>query len=138
MIIGRIGSKEEKTFQDGSTIINASVAVSEKYTKRDGTKAEDTTWFSVVFSGKLAEIVGQYVAVGDMVYIEGRMKCRQWQDKEGTKRYNWELIAGGMQMLSSKNGTQDAAPAPASRPQPSGPIPAPQPEGEEGNGDLPF
>lgn len=111
MLIGNIGRVEVKTFQDGS-VVNASLAVSENYTKRDGTKVEDTTWFNLVINGKLAEVFEKYVKKGDSLYVEGRMRQRSYQTREGEDKYIWEVVVMQMQMLSKKKEDGAAAPAP--------------------------
>lgn len=111
MLIGNVGRVEVKTFQDGS-VVNASLAVSENYTKRDGTKVEDTTWFNLVVNGKLAEIFEKYVSKGDRLYVEGRFRERKYQTREGENKSIWEVVVMQMQMLSPKNN-QEVAAAPA-------------------------
>ena len=115
MLIGNVGRIEVRTFQDGK-VVNASLAVSERYTKRDGTQVEDTTWFNLVVNGKLADVFDKYVQKGDRLYVEGRQRQRSYQTREGEEKYIWEVVVMAMQMLSAKkeDDANAAAPAPAS------------------------
>ncbi len=72
--------------------------------KATGEKKEETEWHSVVFYDRLAEIAGEYLKKGRSVYVEGRLKTRKWQDKEGQDRYTTEIIAQEMQLLGSREG----------------------------------
>lgn len=115
LLIGNVGRIEVRTFQDGK-VVNASLAVSERYTKRDGTQVEDTTWFNLVVNGKLADVFDKYVQKGDRLYVEGRQRQRSYQTREGEEKYIWEVVVMAMQMLSAKkeDDANAAAPAPTS------------------------
>lgn len=115
LLIGNVGRIEVRTFQDGK-VVNASLAVSERYTKRDGTQVEDTTWFNLVVNGKLADVFDKYVQKGDRLYVEGRRRQRSYQTREGEEKYIWEVVVMAMQMLSAKkeDDANAAAPAPTS------------------------
>ncbi|AOY59662.1 single-stranded DNA-binding protein [Desulfococcus multivorans] len=112
IIIGRLGQDPEiRYFQDGSAVANFSVATSEEWRdKETGEKRERTEWHRIVAFRKLAEICGQYLSKGRQVYIEGRIQTREWEDRDGTKRYTTEIVANNMQMLGSRNdvGPQNA------------------------------
>ena len=96
--IGRLGRDPEIRYtQSGKAVASFSIACSEK---RGGEEA--TEWVNVVAWEKLAEICGQYLAKGSLVFISGRMQTRKWQDKEGGTRYTTEIVAREMQMLSPK------------------------------------
>ncbi len=104
MIIGNLGNNPEihKTPED-LTIANFGVATSEKWIdKKDGDKKERTEWHQIVAFGRLGEICGEYLKKGKRVYIEGRLQTRDWEDKEGIKRYTTEIVAAKMLMLNSK------------------------------------
>ena len=115
-IIGNVGKDPEVRFtQDGSAICNISVATSSSWKdKTTGEKREETEWHKVVFYKRLAEIAGEYLRKGRSVYIEGRLKTRKWQNKEGVDQYTTEIIADQMQMLG---GRDDGDSAPAERQQ---------------------
>ena len=87
----------------GAAIANISVATSEQWKDKDsGEKQEKTEWHRIVFFGKLAEIVGEYLKKGSQVYVEGKIQTRKWQDKEGNDRYSTEIVGNEMQMLGGK------------------------------------
>ena len=98
MFIGRLGRDPESRFtQSGKTVVNFSVACSEK---RGG--EEYTDWVNIVAWDKLGEICAQYLQKGSLVYISGRMQTRKWQDQSGTDRYTTEIVAREMKMLDSR------------------------------------
>jgi single-strand DNA-binding protein len=95
----------------GDAIVSISLATSERYKdKQSGEQKEQTEWHRVVFFGKLAEIVSQYLKKGSTVYLEGRIRTRKYQAKDGTDRYSTEIVADKMQMLGgrSESGAQPA------------------------------
>ena len=117
-IIGRLGRDPELNyFQTGDAVCNMTVATSESWRdKTTGEKKEATEWHKVVIYRKLAEIAGQYLKKGSMVYLEGKLRTRKWQDKEGHEHYVTEVEATEMQMLDKKEGgaaPSGAAPTPA-------------------------
>src|SRR5205814_6544841 len=75
-------------------------------------KKEETEWHRIVFRGRLAEIAGEYLKKGSQVYVEGRLRTRKWQDKEGQDRYTTEIVADSMQMLGSRAGAGEPRPEP--------------------------
>jgi len=103
-IIGRLGKDpESKTFQDGSTVCNFSVATSEEWRdKGTGEKKQRTEWHRITAYRKMGEICAQYLEKGKLVYIEGKLQTREYE-KDGQKHYVTEIIASDMQMLGSKN-----------------------------------
>lgn len=105
IIIGRLGQDPEiRYFQDGTAVANFSVATSEEWKdKESGEKRERTEWHRIVAFKRLAEICGQYLSKGRQVYIEGRIQTREWEDRDGNKRYTTEIVASTMQMLGSKS-----------------------------------
>jgi len=83
-----------------------SVATSFQWTdKTSGEKKEETEWHRVVFRARLAEIAGEYLKKGSQIYVEGRLRTRKWQDKEGQDRYTTEIVAETMKMLGSRSGS---------------------------------
>ena len=107
--IGRLGRDPETRYtQSGKAVASFSLACSEK---RGG--EESTEWVNVVAWEKLAEIAGQYLTKGSLVFISGRMQTRKWQDKEGGTRYTTEIVAREMKMLDGReSGGRDVAPEP--------------------------
>ena len=101
--IGFLGADPElRRSNDSDVIARANIATSESW-KKDGEKHEKTEWHRVVFFGKLAEIVGEYLKKGSLVYVEGRLQTRSW-DKDGETRYATEIVAESMKMLPSGSG----------------------------------
>ena len=107
IIVGRLGKDPEVRYtQDGRAITNFTVATSEEWRdKTSGEKRERTEWHRIVAFAKLGEICGQYLAKGRQVYIEGRIQTRDWEDKDGNKRYTTEIVASDVQFLGNR---QDA------------------------------
>jgi single-strand DNA-binding protein len=115
ILVGRVGKDPETRFSaDGKGITNLSLATSEK---RKG--EEQTEWHKIIFFDKLSDVVAQYVKKGAMIYIEGKIQTRKWQDKEGQDRYSTEIIANSMQMLGGKQSEEN-------QPKQAKPVPAPQ------------
>jgi single-strand DNA-binding protein len=113
-LIGHLGADPEaRAMPSGQSVANVRLATSEKWTdKTTGEKKEKTEWHRVVFFGKLAEIVTQYLRKGALVYVEGRIQTKKWQDKQsGQDRYSTEIIGDEMKMLGGKDGAKSAAPA---------------------------
>ena len=106
ILVGNLGKDPEVHYTaDGAAIANITLATTDTWKdKTSGEKKEATEWHRVSFFGKLAEIAGQYLKKGRSVYIEGRIRTRKWQDKEGQDRYTTEIIADQMQMLGSREG----------------------------------
>jgi len=101
MLLGRLGKEPEVRYtQDGSMVVNFSLATDESY-KKDGEKVQKTEWHKIVVFGKLAEICAKYLNKGSLVYVEGKIQTRSWEDK-GTKRYITEIVASTMKMLDKK------------------------------------
>ncbi len=106
ILIGNLGRDPESRFTpSGSAVCNVRIATTRNWKdKASGEKREETEWHSVVFYDRLAEIAGEYLKKGRPVYVEGRLKTRKWQDKEGQDRYTTEIIAESMQLLGSRDG----------------------------------
>lgn len=105
ILIGNLGRDPETRYTaDGAAITNITIATSRKYKDSSGQQQEETEWHRVAFFGRLAEIAGEYLKKGRPVYVEGRLRTRKWQDKEGQDRYTTEIVADQMQMLGSREG----------------------------------
>ena len=105
ILIGNLGADPEVRYtQSGSAVANFNLATTETWTK-DGKKEEKTEWHRVVAFARLGEICGEYLSKGSRVYIEGRIQTRQWEDKDGNKRYTTEIVAREMKMLSPKGAS---------------------------------
>jgi single-strand DNA-binding protein len=134
LFIGRLGAEPElKTLPDGRSVANFRIAVGSSWKdKQTGDKQESVEWVGIVAFGKLADICGQYLNKGAQVFIEGRMRTRKWQDKEGKDRYTTEIIADSMQMLGGKRDSAEQS-APARER-----APAPAKQTEEFDDEIPF
>ena len=104
ILVGRLGKDPEiRSIPSGTSVAKFSLATDERFTDKTGEKQERTEWHNIVAWGKLAEICGQYLRKGKLVYIEGSIRTDSWDDKEtGVKKYRTEIIANTMQMLEKK------------------------------------
>ena len=121
IIVGHLGRDPEmRSFPNGDQVANVTIATTDKWKdKQTGEPREQTEWHRVVFNGRLAEIVGQYLRKGALVYVEGSIKTRKWTDQQGVERYSTEIRADSMQMLGGKRDDgagHYSAPAPAQAP----------------------
>lgn len=102
ILIGNLGADPEVRYtQSGTAVANFTMATTETWTK-DGNKEEKTEWHRIVAFGRLGEICGEYLSKGSKVYIEGRIQTRQWEDKDGNKRYTTEIVAREMKILTPR------------------------------------
>ena len=166
ILVGNLGRDPEIRYApSGDAICNVSIATTDTWKdKQTGEKKESTEWHRVVFFGKLAEIVGQYLKKGRAIYVEGRLQTRKWQDQNGQDRYTTEIRASEMQMLGGREsgggsggdapmdeGGYDQRPSSNNRPAPQQQRPQqggggnkPAPAGGSGGGfgdfddDIPF
>ena len=165
ILIGNLGRDPEVRYTpNGNAICNISVATTRNWKdKTSGDKVEETEWHRVVFYDRLAEVAGEYLKKGRPVYVEGRLKTRKWQDKDGKDVYTTEVIADNMQLLGGREGMgggdaggdsaydqggggrgeSRATPAarsapPASRPAPTKPAPKSSTGFDDMDDDIPF
>lgn len=139
-LVGNVGRVDVKTFQDGGKVAEVSLATSTRYKDRNGTQHEDTQWHRLLIGGKLADVAEQYVQKGDPIWIEGRLKYRTYQTREGYDKEVAEIQVTEMQMLRAKGQgapAQDPGAAPAPCPGTSAAL-AELMDGQDGTGDLPF
>ncbi|MBN1226045.1 MAG: single-stranded DNA-binding protein [Deltaproteobacteria bacterium] len=100
ILVGYLGADPEIRYTpSGAAVANFRMATTEQWSTKEGQRQERTEWHRIVAWRKLGEICGQYLHKGSMVYIEGRLQTRSWDDRDGNKRYTTEIIAQGMQML---------------------------------------
>jgi len=106
ILIGNLGQDPEvKYMPSGSAVANLRIATTEGVKNRESGEYEDRTeWHSVAMFARLAEVAGEYLKKGSQVYIEGKLRTRKWQDRDGNDRYTTEIIADNMQMLGGKGG----------------------------------
>ena len=135
IVVGNLGKDPETRFlPDGKAVCNFSVATTDTWKdKATGEKKEATEWHRISSFGRLAEICGEYLKKGSQVYIEGKLRTRKWQDKEGQDRYTTEIIADAMQMLGSRSGMGAGEPREMREPSARGRIQA----GEEARRPVP-
>jgi|SRR5579864_552307 len=109
ILVGRLGKDPDLRYTtEGTPVTNFSVATDETFTDRAGDKQTHTQWHRVVAWKKLAEICGEHLHKGRQVYIEGSLRSRKWQDREGKERTSFEVVANRMVMLGSKGAEQGA------------------------------
>ncbi|HXL97118.1 MAG TPA: single-stranded DNA-binding protein [Steroidobacteraceae bacterium] len=111
ILIGHLGADPEtRAMPSGMTVANMRLATTESWKdKQSGEQQERTEWHNVALFGRLGEIAAEYLRKGSQVYIEGRLRTRKWQDKEGRDRYTTEIVANEMQMLGGRGGAGAAA-----------------------------
>lgn len=149
-LIGRLGADPEvRHMPQGGAVTTISLATSRRWKdKQSGERKEETEWHRVVLFNRLAEVAGEYLKKGSLVYFEGRIRTRKWQGQDGQDHYTTEIMANEMVMLESKGdgqtaGTQGARPQGQSRPQPSEPNRGaghnpPPPNYDDFDDDIPF
>ena len=158
ILVGNLGRDPETRYMpEGGAVTNVSIATTDTWKdKTSGEKKEATEWHRVVFFNRLAEIAGEYLKKGSQIYVEGRLRTRKWQDKEGQDKYTTEIVCDTMQMLGGRQGMGEGgargaerggdrgdasesrgAPAPEGRPAPAG---AKKPAGkfDDMEDDIPF
>ena len=165
IIIGNLGRDPEVRYTpNGAAVCNVSLATTRNWKdKNSGDRVEETEWHRVVFYDRLAEIAGEYLKKGSPCYVEGRLKTRKWQDKDGKDNYTTEIVAEQMQLLGGREArggsgggyggsaqggddgfSQEAPSRPAARPAPASrpSAPAPAPKSSTGfddmDDDIPF
>jgi single-strand DNA-binding protein len=120
ILIGHLGADPEtRAMPSGMTVANMRLATTESWKdKQSGEQQERTEWHNVALFGRLGEIAAEYLRKGSQVYIEGRLRTRKWQDKEGRDRYTTEIVANEMQMLGGRGGAGGGGGGGASEPAP--------------------
>jgi len=146
ILIGHLGKDPEVRYMpSGEAVANVTLATSETWKDKSGVKQEKTEWHNIVFFKRLAEIVGEYLKKGSLIYVEGRITTEKWTDKEGKDRYTTKIVANEMKMLGGKPGggsfevveNQSQAPArsaPAAKPA----APAAKSNFDNFDDDIPF
>jgi len=141
IVVGNLGSDPDTRYvPSGSAVTNLSIATSETWKdKQTGEQKERTEWHKVAMFGRLAEIAAEYLRKGSQVYIEGKLRTRKWQDKDGKDRWTTEIIADEMQMLGSRSGGGAPAMSDSSRSSDSAESnAAPPSEPADFDDDIPF
>jgi single-strand DNA-binding protein len=149
ILIGNLGADPEtRAMPSGTTVANLRIATSESWRdKQTGEQQERTEWHRVALFGRLAEVAGEYLRKGSQVYIEGSLRTRKWQDKQGNERYSTEIVGNDLQMLGGRGGAGAAmsgSPAAAAAGSGGAPTYAEETAGggsarsEEFDDDIPF
>ena len=127
ILVGNLGKDPEVKYLDnGVAVANFSLATTENYKNKEGEKVSQTEWHNIVLWRGLAEIAEKYLKKGASVYIEGKIKTRKWEDKDGVTRYNTEILTDNMTMLGGKRDSKE------------NPINPPQETASDKVEDLPF
>jgi single-strand DNA-binding protein len=144
ILIGNLGADPETRYlPSGKPVTNIRIATSESWKDRQsGDQQERTEWHAVVMFDKLAEIAAEYLRKGSQCYVEGSLRTRKWQDKEGKDRYTTEIVANQMQMLGGRSGPAGGAMDNRAEPQSRAPSrereTAPPADDQEFDDDIPF
>ena len=115
ILVGNLGADPDTRYMpSGSAVTNIRLATTKSWKDRDtGDQQERTEWHRVAFFGRVAEIAAEYLRKGSQVYVEGELRTRQWQDRDGNDRWTTEIIASEMQMLGGRQGSAASGPMPA-------------------------
>ena len=150
ILVGNLGADPEtRSMPSGMTVTNIRIATSESWKdKASGAQQERTEWHNVALFGRLGEIAAEYLRKGSQVFVEGKLRTRKWQDKQGNDRFTTEIIADNMQMLGGRAGAAGAmaggtergasASAPPRDEYDQSPAPAPAGGKEDFDDDIPF
>ena len=138
ILVGNLGRDAEMRFTSGGTpVATVSLATTEKFTDREGQKKEDTQWHRIVIWGKTAESLHEYLTKGKQIYVEGKLQTRQWDDKDGNKRYTTEIKADRVTLLGGGGGGGSRASGSTDRGGSQGPADEPPMEPMTDD-DIPF
>src|SRR5690349_1994838 len=146
ILVGNLGADPEtKYLPSGDAVTNIRIATTDRWKdKASGEMKEATEWHRIAFFGRLAEVAGEYLKKGSQVYVEGRIRTRKWQDKDGQDRYSTEIVADAMQMLGSRAGSgeprEPRGESAGARPAEAKAAPAKKPAGkfDDMEDDIPF
>lgn len=132
ILVGNVGKDPEiKHLENGTAVANFPLATSESYKNKSGEKVTNTEWHNITVWRGLAEVVEKYVKKGNQLYLEGKIKTRSWDDKDGNKRYTTDIIANNMEMLGAKSNSNTQNEAAPQQKQADEPV-------NEETDDLPF
>ena len=138
MLIGHAGKDPELKYSPGGmAVATFSVATNESFKDKEGNQQERTEWHRIVAFSRTAEVMGEYLKKGQLVYVEGRLQTRSWDDDKGTKRYITEIVALSVQFLGNKSEQGSSSSGSGEIPPPSDDQLIP-PSGSAGGEDLPF
>ena len=152
ILVGNLGADPEVRYlPSGEAVANLRLATTDTWKDKDGNKQEATEWHRVSYFGRQAEVCGQYLKKGSQIYVEGSIRTRKWQDKDGQDKYTTEIVANAMQMLGSRQGMgggdreaggeREGGSRPASKPAGAGAGAGAKPAGskfDDFEDDIPF
>ncbi len=139
ILVGNVGKDPEiRHLDSGVAVANFPLATSESYIAKNGDKVTTTEWHNIVLWRGLADVAEKYVTKGKQLYIEGRIRTRSWDDKDGNKRYTTEIVADVMQMLGSRNDSQGQSNNGGANQSESSAFDSPDVSEQGGDDDLPF
>ncbi len=140
ILVGNLGADPETRYMpSGGAVTNLSLATSESWKdKQTGEQKERTEWHKVAMFNRLAEIAAEYLRKGSQVYIEGKLRTRKWQDRDGNDRYTTEVIADEMQMLGGRGGGGGMSGGPSGGDPGPGSAPPRQSGPDDFDDDIPF
>ena len=132
ILVGNLGKDPEiRTLDSGAKVATFSLATTESYKDKEGNRVENTEWHNIVLWRGLADVAERFLKKGNSVYVEGRIKTRSWDDKDGNKRYTTEIVGDNMTMLGGKPGGGKGDQGPSMVNEPAAPASSP-------DDDLPF
>tara|TARA_B100001250_G_C19566758_1_gene685857 strand:+ start:158 stop:556 length:399 start_codon:yes stop_codon:yes gene_type:complete len=124
ILVGNLGKDPEVKYLDnGVAVANFSLATTESYKNKEGERVSQTEWHNIVLWRGLAEVAEKYLKKGASVYVEGKIKTRKWEDKDGNTRYNTEILGDNMTMLGGRPSSQDTAEHPSKSDDPKDDLP---------------
>lgn len=122
LLIGRVGKDPDiRTFESGAKVASFTLATDESYTDRSGNRQTQTEWHNITLPGKIAEVAERFIRKGSQVFVEGKVRTRSWDDQNGQKHYQTEVVGLGLQLLDPKPQQQAQQPAPQQYQQPAPP-----------------
>lgn len=127
MLIGNVGQDPEVRYLDNSQakVARIRLATTERYTDRNGESRENTEWHTVEAWRRLADLIERYVKKGSQIYVEGRLRTREWTDNSGQKRYSTEVLADNIQLLGKRDNAEGAPQGQYNAPRPAAPAQSP-------------
>lgn len=140
ILVGNLGKDPEvRHLENGAAVANFSIATTESYKDKNGNRQDQTEWHNIVLWRGLAQIAEKYLRKGSQIYVEGKLRTRNWQDKDGNTRYTTEIVGDNMTMLGGRNNsTNNEAPAPGIHNEPAASNNGSANIESEGDDDLPF
>ncbi len=139
ILIGNVGQDPEVRYLEQNVpVANFSLATTERYTAKDGSKVENTEWHRLVAWRGLATVIEKYIKKGSKLYIEGRLRTREWDDKDGNKRYTTEIYVDNLEMLDSRSSAQSDSNYSSVQSNQSAAVSEPIPDMSSDDDDLPF